>query len=220
MPQRPRIKVCGIKTPDIAEAAVDAGADMVGVNFVERSPRCVTIDQAAAISQGVAGRAEVVGLFLDGEPDAMRRAAGQANLSMLQLHGRVDAALLRELEPIRVMVSLPFDAHAEAALLRWNEDPPPNLAALLVDTPDPSKIGGGTGVAFDWHALRESLDRVRPNLPIILAGGLTPDNVAEAIAAVRPWMVDVSSGVESTRGVKDAGLVRAFCRAVFAGNRQ
>lgn len=214
MPERTRIKICGIKTPDIAEAAVDAGADMVGVNFVERSPRYVTVDEAAAVSQAVAGRAEVVGLFLDGDPDAMRQAVGQATLSMLQLHGKVDASLLHELDPIRVIVSLPFDENAEATLSQQGAAALPNLAALMVDTPDPSKIGGGTGVTFDWHALRETLDRVRPELPVVLAGGLTPDNVADAIAAAQPWMVDVSSGVESSRGVKDAGLIRAFCEAV------
>ncbi len=220
MPERTRIKICGIKTPDIAEAAVDAGADMVGVVFAERSPRCVSVAEAAAVSRAVAGRAEVVGLFVDGEPNTMRRAVGQVNLSMLQLHGRVDAATLNELEPIRVMVSLPFDEKAEAALAHWSAQPVPNVAALIVDTPDPTKVGGGTGVTFDWHALRDALDRVQPELPIVLAGGLNPDNVTDAIAIVQPDMVDVSSGVESARGTKDAGLVRAFCRAVSVGNSQ
>lgn len=210
------IKICGIRTPDVAAAAVEAGADMVGVVFVERSPRLVTLDEARAVAAAVSGRAEVVGLFKDASLDRVRQTAGRVPLSMLQLHGALAPADVPHLRPTRWLRAVSFDPQTIEAdlravdnLSRANE----NLAAVIIDTPDPSQVGGGTGRAFDWPALRQVLDRLQPRTRVVLAGGLTPDNVAEAIAAVRPWMVDVSSGVESRRGEKDAALIQAFCEA-------
>lgn len=211
-----KIKVCGVRDAKVAMAAVDAGADMVGVVFVERSPRCVTVAEATAVSQAIDGRADVVGLFIDGSPEKMKYCAGEAGLTMLQLHGEVADTSAERLDPMRAIVAKPFEPDRFAALLhhwdglfRLTAHP----HALLVDTPDPSGIGGGTGVSFNWQQLRDRLDEANLAVPIVLAGGLDPDNVAEAIGIVRPWMVDVSSGVESSRGKKDVGKVRAFCQA-------
>ena len=216
MDRHTRIKICGIRTPDIAEAVVEAGADMIGVNFVEKSPRCVTLDEAAAVSATVAGRAEVVGLFKDGEANAMRDAVRHASLDRLQLHGWIDEPLIGELNPIELIPAVSYDQRIDQIIAEWDVVALDcaHVTALIIDTPDPSGIGGGTGTTYNWHALREAIDKVQPTLPIVLAGGLTPDNVTEAIETVRPWMVDVASGVESSRGVKDVGRIRAFCDAV------
>lgn len=211
-----KIKICGVRDAKIAGAAVEAGADMVGVVFVERSARHVTVAEAAAVAHAVEGRADVVGLFVDGTPAKMKYCAAEASLTMLQLYGEVADTSAERLDPMRAIVAQAFEPgtfaevlHHWDGLYRLTAHP----HALLIDTPDPSEIGGGTGQSFDWSSLRERLDEAQPKVPIVLAGGLTPDNVADAIRTVQPWMVDVSSGVESERGVKDAGRVRAFCEA-------
>ncbi len=219
MIERTKIKVCGVRTPDVAAAAVEAGVDMIGVNFVESSPRCVSVEEARAIAEAVKARAEVVGLFVDAEADSVREVYGAAGLTLLQLHGGLSVNEAGRMAPMPYMRATAFDPELLAGdVALWDrihpDDHPPR--ALLVDTPDPRKIGGGTGRTFDWRGLRDLLDREQPRTPIVLAGGLTPDNVAEAIGTVRPWMVDVSSGVESRRGVKDVGRIRAFCEAVNA----
>ncbi|MFA7236972.1 MAG: phosphoribosylanthranilate isomerase [Phycisphaeraceae bacterium] len=246
MDETVKIKICGVRTAEIALAAVDGGADYVGVVFEPRSPRFVTIEQARAVAEAVKGHnfrgAEVVGLFVDGELGVIRQVVSQVPLDRVQLHGRVDERLVEAISPLPVVVALAFEpapGSFEKRLGRWDEayrgrGAGSNVAAVLIDTPDPTKVGGGTGVTFDWKALRKMLDRMeepgaappevapgkdslcpglKKHVPIMLAGGLTPGNVSEAIEVVRPWGVDVSSGVESRRGVKDAAKVRAFCRA-------
>jgi len=173
---------------------------------------------ASFSSMAVAGRGEVVGLFKDQPLADVNRWIDDVPLSAVQLHGEYPPDVLVD-SGLRFMRSIPFArATIEDDLRLWDAHHAsnPQMVALMIDAPDPSKIGGGTGQTFDWHALRAGLDRVKPTAPIVLAGGLTPDNVAEAIGIIRPWMVDVSSGVESSRGVKDAGLIRAFCAAAQA----
>jgi phosphoribosylanthranilate isomerase len=213
----PKIKICGVRTPEIAEVAVESGADMVGVVFARRSVRCVTEAEAADVARAVGGRADVVGLFTEAEPDRLWAHVEATPLTALQLHAGYDRDAVQAVAPTRVLRSIPFEPdRLEARIRHWEAvaEEAGNLAALIIDTPDPSKVGGGTGRRFDWRAFRELLDLIRPRLPIMLAGGLTPDNVAEAVQLVRPYAVDVSSGVESTRGVKDADRIRAFCDAV------
>ncbi len=213
-----QIKICGIRTPDVAEAAVEAGAAMVGVVFVPASPRSLSVDQAVAVAAAARGRAEVVGLVKDHSLGEVRQLVDAVGLDLLQLHGEVTGAAVEAAGvAVRCLDTAAFDAGSFVDRLRrvdagFVETARP--AALIVDTPDPSRIGGGTGRTFDWSALRQVLDEVQPRVPIMLAGGLTPDNVAEAIRIIRPWGVDVSSGVESQRGVKDIAKIRAFCRAV------
>jgi len=219
MAERTRIKICGLRTPEAAETAVDAGADMVGLAFAERSPRYVGEDEARAVADVARGRAEVVGLFVGAELEAVRWTYDAVGLTMLQMHGDLSVDAAKHLAPMPYMRATSFDPDLLAGdITLWDrisaDDHPPT--ALLIDAPDPRKIGGGTGQTFDWTALRDVLDRLQPEIPIVLAGGLDPDNVGEAISVVRPWMVDVSSGVESTRGVKDLSRIRAFCEAVRA----
>jgi len=216
-PARCEIKICGIRTAETASAAVDAGADRIGLVFVPGSPRFVSLEESRAVVDALDGRAEPVGVFKDMDVAALRTIRNGVPLGRVQLHGSVTAEMVSEVAPVPVVVALAFDRDGlPAALARWQQAAAalPNLAGLLIDTPDPTRLGGGTGMTFDWDELRAIFDRHGIDLPIHLAGGLTPDNVAEAIRIVRPAGVDVSTGVESQRGVKDPERIRAFCEAV------
>lgn len=216
-----RVKVCGVR--DVATAAVcaEAGVDAVGLVFVAASPRAVTAEQAAPITRSLRGfglhAPTAVGLFCDHPIADVKAAAGAAGITTVQLHGREtpdDVAALAD-AGLTVWKAVPF---APDRLARWAHVR--GLAALLVDAPPPPQPGagadrgaltGGHGAVFDWHALAALDLTALP--PMWLAGGLTPDNVAEAIRVVRPYGVDVSSGVEAERGVKSASAVRAFVQA-------
>lgn len=206
-----RIKICGIRTPTMADVAVQAGADMVGVVLVEGSPRYLSIAEARAVVEAVAGRAEVVVLVKGMDAAGVRRTIGELGIRAVQWYGDVTADDVSSVAPLGVIKPLAFDANTIARDIdAW--DDVPGVRALLIDTP--SDLGGGSGEAFDWQGLHDAVGSVVRKRPLMLAGGLTPDNVAQAVRIVRPWAVDVSSGVESSRGVKDAGLIRAFCEAV------
>ena len=207
---RTRIKICGIKDPDTAHAAVDAGADAVGLVFVEKSPRCVTIEQAKAVAQALPDTVVPVGLFVDCPGQTMRQIMQSSRLHVAQLHGHESIDDLDDLIGYPAWKALPFDEHFQRTASTWDHDP--RVEALLVDTPPTGELTGGSGTTFDWAGLAAVKEHLAK--PIILAGGLTPDNIGEAIRTVRPYAVDVSSGVESSRGVKDAGLIKAFCEAV------
>ena len=211
-----RIKICGIRTLEAARAAVDAGVDAIGLVFVSASPRFVTEEQARQIVAVLPPMVEPIGLFVDAPADQVRQTAAAVGLRTVQLHGSELPAHIDQLAPLRVIKALPFDPQqADAAMRPW-KNPPGNLAAMLWDAPPraATDLTGGSGRAIDWHALAAMKNRCCDLPPDVLAGGLTPDNVADAIRVVRPYAVDVSSGVESSRGVKDAGLIRAFCEAV------
>jgi phosphoribosylanthranilate isomerase len=192
-----------------ARAAVAAGADAVGFVFWPKSPRCVTPEAAAGIAAELPPFVVRVGVFVDAPRTEIELAAGAAGLDLLQLHGDEDAAGFaalprRVLKAVRVGAS--FDAAAAAAAAR-------NAAGLLVDAAG-GAAPGGTGRTFDWDLVRGLRERV-PFL--VLAGGLHAGNVAEAVAAVDPHGVDVSSGVESAPGRKDEEKMRAFVRAARGG---
>lgn len=207
---RTRIKICGIKTPEVARAAVDAGADFIGMVFVRASPRFVTGQEARGVIEALGGRAEPVGVFTDASDTVIRAVAAAVPIPIVQLNRKTeyDPTSLAPLRVVRAVSFFPETIADELASVDGRFD------ALLIDTPDPTKLGGGTGQTFDWSALRAAIDRAETPAHIILAGGLTPENVAEAVRIVRPWAVDVSSGVESSRGVKDIAKIRAFCEAV------
>ncbi|MEZ6192839.1 MAG: phosphoribosylanthranilate isomerase [Phycisphaerales bacterium] len=136
-----------------------------------------------------------------------------ADFKIIQLHGDESRAFVESFAGIRVFKAVPFDP---VKIDLWR-NPPRNVAALLIDAPTrPGELTGGSGRAFDWEALA-NLDKTGLP-PIVLAGGLTPENVAEAIRTARPFAVDVSSGVEASRGVKDPALIRAFCDAVHSAD--
>jgi phosphoribosylanthranilate isomerase len=202
-----RVKICGVTSVDQALGCVDAGADAIGVNFVSSSPRRVDRATATAIVRAVGSRALVVGVVAGLDVDAARALREATGVGCLQLHGDETAGDVAALLPhaykaVRV---------AGAGDVAVAESMPGDY--VLVDAKHGSALGG-TGHVVDWSLVTDLASRKR----LVLAGGLRPENVAEAIAAVRPWCVDVASGVESSPGVKDLGRVRAFVeRARAAG---
>jgi indole-3-glycerol phosphate synthase/phosphoribosylanthranilate isomerase len=206
---RVAVKICGITSVEDAVMAVAAGADAVGLVFWPGSPRAVDVATARAIAAALPPFVLRVGVFVDAPPEEMRRVADEVGLDMVQLHGSeppeaVSRAPRRAVKAVRVG---PGFRPEEA--LRYDGA----AAALLLDTRvDGDGRPGGTGRTFDWSLVRPV--REGTSSFVILAGGLTPENVGEAIAAVRPDAVDVSSGVESAPGKKDPAKVRAFIEAV------
>ena len=206
---------------DTLSASAAAGADAVGLVFVEASPRCVDVATARAISQALPALVTPVALFADAPLDVIRGTAAAAGVHTVQLHGHESPGDIVELSPLRVLKALPFNPltadHAVAPFI----EPPANLAGLLWDAPPkPSDLTtGGTGRSLDWKALAQRLATDWAELPpTLLAGGLHPENVGEAIRRVRPYGVDVSTGVESAKGVKDVERIAAFCAAVRAAD--
>lgn len=225
---RTRIKICGIRDSSAAEAAADAGADAVGLVFVADSPRCVTVEVAREIVRALPAFVEPVGLFVDAPAQRIRETAAEVGLRVVQLHGREQPGDVAALDRLRIIRAVAFDPSQLAAAVRpWQRNRLPNLAAVLFDTPPPADpesaaLTGGSGKPFDWHALAEErrTGELKGLPPLMLAGGLSSANVAEAIAIVRPYAVDVSSGVESSRGVKDTARIHAFCDAVRAADAE
>lgn len=211
---RTRIKICGIRDTDTAQAAVDAGADAIGLVFVDKSPRRVSVEQARAISALLPDSVVAVGLFVDAPIQTIDQTMRDAELDVAQLHGHESLDTLDELSGYPLWKALPFDETFAFTAELWDHDP--RVEALLVDTPPTTGLTGGSGIAFDWTGLNQYRQRFAK--PLILAGGLTPENVGDAIAAARPYAVDVSSGVESQRGVKDPLRIQAFCNAVRAAD--
>ena len=202
------VKVCGITSPEDAVAAAEAGADAIGLVFWPRSPRVVTIEQARAIGDALPPFVVRVGVFVDAERDEMARVADAARLDLLQLHGDEPPEALDDL-PRRALKAVRVgDGFAPADALRYEG----RAAGLLLDTKAPG-APGGTGRAFDWSLARGVRERARF---LVLAGGLTPENVRTALEAVRPDGVDASSRLESAPGRKDPAKVKAFLEVVRA----
>jgi len=210
---RTRIKICGIKDVDTALAAADAGADAVGLVFVPKSPRCVTEEVAQQIIAQLPPFVEPVALFCDAPTERVISLTHELGIHTVQLHGAESISYVDYLAPTRLRVLKAFHADENLDVTEWL-DQCANLSAILLDTPPAAgdQLTGGSGRAFDWNTVRLKAREGWP--PVLLAGGLTPDNVAEAVRIVRPFGVDVSSGVESSRGVKDVARIQAFCAAV------
>ncbi|MCM3741187.1 phosphoribosylanthranilate isomerase [Oceanobacillus luteolus] len=192
------VKICGITTREAAIAAVEAGADFIGFVFAE-SKRKITPAKAAEIAKNVPVSVKKVGVFVNEKPLVMREIASEVGLDFIQLHGD-ESSVTAESLPVEIIKALP----AEKQLLAQHDDYPCDY--LLVDTPSKS-VRGGTGKTFDWDVLNEW----KTNKKLILAGGLTPENVQQAIKKVKPVGVDVSSGVE-TDGKKDIEKIRQFIK--------
>jgi len=201
-----RSKICGITRVEDALAAVEAGADAIGLVFYAKSPRAVTVQQARSIINALPPFVTTVGLFVDASRCELGEMLDAVPLDLLQFHGdespeNCEGYHRPYIKALRVKPG--DDIAAQVALYK-------NASGVLLDTYVPG-IPGGTGEAFDWALVPEGLSK-----PIILAGGLTAENVAQAIARVRPYAVDVSGGVEAAKGIKDAQKIRAFMQAVRA----
>jgi phosphoribosylanthranilate isomerase len=197
-----RVKVCGVTTAEQAVACVDLGVDALGVNFVASSPRRVDERLARAVVEAVGQRALVVAVVAGMTVDAMRALVVRTGVGCLQLHGDESATEVGALLP-----------HAYKAVRVGSEEDVALAEAMpgdyvMVDARVAGALGG-TGHAFEWSLVVGLAKRRK----LVLAGGLTPENVRSAVELVRPWCVDVASGVESAPGVKDLGRVRAFVEA-------
>ncbi|MBW0005320.1 MAG: phosphoribosylanthranilate isomerase [Hyphomicrobiales bacterium] len=207
------VKICGLSTQSSVEAAVDAGADMVGFVFFERSPRHVSLGKACELGKSARGRAAIVALTVDADESTVCDIIDALRPDLLQLHGgeppeRIEYLRAKFKVPLMKAVGIAGRADLEAARKYVNAD------RILIDAKAPADAAhpGGNGFAFDWRLLE---DFVTP-APFMLSGGLDASNVGEAIRVARPGGVDVSSGVERAPGLKDEAMIAAFVRAARA----
>ncbi|WDR01968.1 phosphoribosylanthranilate isomerase [Devosia algicola] len=201
------IKICGIKTPEILNATIDAGADMVGFMHFVRSPRHVGLEPLAQLISEARGRVQTCVVLVNPDNSCVAEIAALGP-DWIQLHGpetphRVEA--IRAEAGVEIIKALPIGTAADVGNVQAFLDVADRIL-LDAKAPKSAERPGGHGVAFDWSLLK-ALD---PDQPFMLSGGLTPDSVAEAIKTVRPFGVDVSSGVETAPGVKDIKLIKAF----------
>jgi phosphoribosylanthranilate isomerase len=210
------IKICGLRTPETLEVALESGADQVGFVFFPPSPRNLGLEAARALANRVAGRAGKVALTVNANNETLADIIAMLKPDMLQLHGTETpdrVAVIRSRFGLPVMKALSIATRADLSPVREYA----RVAdRLLFDARAPQEATrpGGLGKAFDWNLLA-GLDA---GAPFMLSGGLDAGNVAEAIRITRPWGVDVSSGVERTPGEKDADKIRAFIRAARAAD--
>lgn len=202
---RTRIKICGIRDIETGIACAEAGADSVGFVFVKASPRAITPDEAFEIQVSLPPFVSTVALFKNASIDFFCDAEETCPTTLVQLHGDESDQVIKQCGP-NLIKAVKFDGATIARDLARFEGIS-EVDAVLVDG-----SAGGEGTSFDWSELRTHLSLL--SKPLILSGGLTPQNVGEAIRVLRPYCVDVSSGVERAPGVKDAGLIEAFCEAV------
>ena len=211
----PCVKICGLSTPDALDAALAAGADMVGFVFFPKSPRHVGFGAARALGARARGRARIVALTVDADDALLAEVCATLQPDVLQMHGAERPERVAEvgdrfgrLTMKAVGVAAPEDLAAAAAY-----DGPADLLLIDAKPPKGAVLPGGNGLPFDWRLMRD----FAPRRPWLLSGGLTPDNVVEAIRTTGAPGVDVSSGVESAPGVKDSSKIAAFVAAARTG---
>jgi phosphoribosylanthranilate isomerase len=200
------VKICGTTSLEDALVAVEAGADAVGFVFYEKSPRYVLAGVVREIVKELPSRVETVGVFLNEEPGRVVEIAEAAGVSAVQLHGSQGRWPVTEK---KMFVAVPA-----GKLMGAVGDMPSNVSAVFADS------SAGTGAAFDWDEAWTGVQAVSQYFPVVVAGGLTPGNVAGMIGVLEPWGVDVVSGVEREPGRKDADEVRAFVAAVRGADRE
>ena len=198
-----KVKICGITSVADGVAAAEAGADMIGLMFYERSPRHISLATAAEISRAVSPFIVKVGVFVNPTEEAVFRAIGECGVTLLQFHGEEAPEFCTQFGVMSMKAFRVRDAASLAALPNYQTD------AYLLDAYSPD-AHGGTGAKFNWDL---AIDAKQLGKPVFLAGGLTPENVGEALRRVQPFGVDVSSGVESAPGKKDPAKVRGFVAA-------
>jgi len=199
-----RVKICGLTRPEDVSAAISCGADALGFVFYEPSPRSVSTGHAAALIRDIPPFVQAVGLFVNPEPEFVEQVLSGVPLDLLQFHGDETPEFCRSfgrrwIKAIRVRE----EGQIETAFQDYRD-----AAGLLVDAWDPDKYGG-TGQSFNWQLIPEN----RP-MPLVLAGGLSSDNVSRAVTQVKPWAVDVSGGVERSKGIKDIQKISDFIKEV------
>jgi phosphoribosylanthranilate isomerase len=203
---RTRVKICGITRRQDAEIAIEMGADAIGLVFYEPSPRAVTIAQAKQIVEGLPPFVTVVALFVDADVSFVNACLSEVRIDLLQFHGNESADYCEQFNmPYMKAIRMKEDTQ-----LFIEEKNYASASALLLDS---YKVGipGGTGETFNWSMITK-IDK-----PIILAGGLTVENVAMAIEQVNPYAIDVSGGVEKSKGIKDKQKIRTFMHEVANG---
>ena len=201
---RVRIKICGITRPEDAVTAAACGTDAIGLVFYKDSPRYIDLEAARTVVNALPPFITKVGVFVDPDEAQVRTVLENISLDLLQFHGDEPPDLCRRfgkpyIKAVRMKAGVDLAAYASMY---------PEASALLLDT-HIAGTPGGTGQVFDWSMVPAGLDR-----PIILAGGLNPGNVGEAVASIKPYGVDVSGGVETGKGIKDKQKIEAFIRAV------
>lgn len=207
-----RIKICGISQPQDAVFAAELGVDAIGLVFYPPSPRHLEISRASKIVAALPPFVSVVGLFVDPTADQVKTVLDSVSIDVVQFHGEETPeeclAIAGENRSFIKAVRMRDGVDLKDKARRYAR-----ASALLLDAYFPG-VPGGTGESFEWSRIPADIDK-----PIVLAGGLDPDNVAEAIAEVRPYAVDVSGGVESGKGRKDQGKMRSFVAAVRAADQ-
>lgn len=189
--------------------AAELGADAIGVVLYPKSPRAVTVNDLPGIVANVQGRVSVVALFVNPEAELVRQVLATETVDLLQFHGEESAEFCEQFDtPYMKAVAVRADSDLKAALGAYE-----SAQYILLDSYDPIKLGG-TGKTFDWGRVNELTEQQRSRL--VLAGGLAPDNVTEAVEIVRPFGVDVSSGVEASKGIKDRTKMKLFIEGVRA----
>ncbi len=211
-PSRPSLKICGVTRPDDADGLAELGIDALGINFWPSSKRYVEPDNAAWLAP-LAGRILRVGVFVNSPPDLPLRLVSDGLLDLIQLHGDESPSDAAPFLDAGVPFIKAIGAMSQTDLAQAADF---NAAAILLDAHAPG-IYGGTGTTADW-ALAADFRTAHPGIPLILAGGITPDNAAAALAAVQPAALDIASGAESSPGIKDFAKVEAILTALHPEN--
>ena len=207
--QKTWTKICGITRAQDALAAADLGADAIGLNFYPKSPRAIAVADVANLVEGLPQEVSVVALFVNPTPELVRQVLGTGAVDLLQFHGSESAEFCEQFDtPYMKVVAVKVDSDLNSEFAKYE-----SAQYMLLDSFDPIMLGG-TGKAFDWGRVIELTQKQRSRL--VLAGGLGPANVRAAIEIAQPFGVDVSSGIEASKGIKDLNKMQLFIQGVRA----
>jgi phosphoribosylanthranilate isomerase len=218
------VKICGMTNLEDALVAVEAGADAVGFVFYEKSPRCVTVETARKIVEKLPADVEKVGVFVRCTMESITDTATRVGLTGAQLYqaqekpSSADWTAIHQERRYKLILAVPGERLIDGSML-ISAEAKKSIYAMLIDSGSGDRLGG-TGASFDWEACRGMVQGVGSIVPVIVAGGLTPENVVGAMHVLKPWGVDVVSGVEASPGKKDPEKVRAFVKAVRDADRK